>query len=63
MLLDRLTENMMDIVAKYASIKPVLFCSAGAEYAIEMKEILEKKGIPTFTTVEEWVTAAEALTY
>lgn len=61
--LDRLTENMMDIVEKYMSIKPVLFCSAGAEHTTGMKEILEKRGVPTFTTVEEWVIAAEALTY
>ena len=54
---------MMDIEEKYASIKPVLFCLTGTEHTIEMKEIFEKKGMHTFTTIEEWVTDAEALTY
>jgi len=28
-----------------------------------MKNLLEKKNIPTFSSVEEWVSAAESLVY
>ncbi|MHB1276533.1 MAG: acetate--CoA ligase family protein [Candidatus Humimicrobiaceae bacterium] len=58
-----ITENMIDIIAKYAVAKPIVFCSAGAEHTDYMKSLLEKRGIPAFTSVEEWVSAAEALAY
>ena len=61
--LSGLTENIVDIITKYSSIKPVLFCSAGAEHTEYVKSLLENKGCPTATTVSEWVAAAEALTY
>lgn len=61
--LSGLTENIVDIITKYSSIKPVLFCSAGAEHTEYVKSLLENKGCPTTTTVSEWVAAAEALTY
>ena len=61
--LHRMTENMMDIIAKYAAIKPVLFCAAGTEHTQHLKNYLENKGVPAYTTVEEWVSAAEALTF
>jgi 3-hydroxypropionyl-CoA synthetase (ADP-forming) len=61
--LHRMTENMMDIIAKYAAIKPVLFSAAGTEHTQHLKNFLEGKGVPAYTSVEEWVSAAEALTY
>ncbi|MHB1346783.1 MAG: acetate--CoA ligase family protein [Candidatus Humimicrobiaceae bacterium] len=61
--LGRMTENMMNIIARYASIKPVIFCSIGAHHTEAMKSILENQGIPAFSSVEEWVSAAEALIY
>ena len=61
--LHRMTENMMDIIAKYAAIKPILFCAAGTDHTQHLKNYLENKGVPAYTTVEEWVSAAEALTF
>jgi 3-hydroxypropionyl-CoA synthetase (ADP-forming) len=58
-----MTEKMLDIVAKYADKKPIIFCSIGADHTISMKNLLEKKNIPTFSSVEEWVSAAESLIY
>jgi len=58
-----MTENIIEIITKYASVKPLLFCSTGASHTEYMKSLLEKRGIPTFSTVEEWVCAAEALVY
>ena len=48
-----MTEKMLDIVAKYADKKPIIFCSIGADHTISMKNLLEKKNIPTFSSVEE----------
>ncbi|MHB8280253.1 MAG: CoA-binding protein, partial [Candidatus Humimicrobiaceae bacterium] len=58
-----ITENMIDIIARFASIKPLIFCSTGADHTEYMKSLLEKRDIPAFASVEEWVSAAEALVY
>lgn len=58
-----ITEAMIDIIAQYASIKPLIFCSIGADHTEYMKSLLEKKDVPAFSSVEEWVSAAEALVY
>jgi len=61
--LSGLSENIVDMIKKYSSIKPILFCSTGAEHTGYIKDFLEDRGCPTTTTVSEWVAAAEALTY
>ncbi len=53
----------MSIIARYAPIKPVIFCTAGAKNTAKMKAILGDMGVPVFSSVEEWVSAAEALIY
>jgi len=58
-----LTEKMLDIITKYASIKPLIFCSMGTNHTMEMKNLLEEKGVPAFSSIEEWVSAAESLVY
>jgi len=58
-----INEDMIDIIAKYASVKPLIFCSAGADHTQYMKQLLENKDVPAFSSVEEWVSAAEALVY
>lgn len=57
------TEAMIDIIARYASIKPLIFCSIGSDHTEYMKSLLEKKDVPAFSSVEEWVSATEALVY
>ena len=59
--LNRITENMMEIIAKYAKIKPSFSVLQGAEHTIYMKDLLEKRGVPAFSSVDEWVSATEAL--
>ena len=58
-----MTEKMADIIAKYAKIKPLVFCSTGADHTMYMKSLLEGKNVPAFSSVEEWVSAAESLVY
>ena len=58
-----ITEKMIDIIAKYADKKPIIFSSIGADHTIYMKNLLEEKGVPAFSSVEEWVSAAESLVY
>ena len=58
-----ITENIKDIIARFASLKPLIFCSTGAEHTEYMKGLLEKREIPAFASVEEWVSAAEVLVY
>lgn len=56
-------EDIIDVITKHASIKPLIFCAIGADHTEYMKELLEKRGVPAFSTIEEWVSAAEALVY
>jgi 3-hydroxypropionyl-CoA synthetase (ADP-forming) len=58
-----ITENMINIITRYSKIKPIVFSSTGAGHTDNMKKLLEKNGVPAFESVEEWVSAAEALLY
>ncbi len=58
-----MTEKIIDIISKYAERKPIIFCSIGADHTLYMKKLLEKKDVPAFSSVEEWVSAAESLVY
>jgi len=41
--------------------KPILVCAIGGPYTKRMAKQIEQTGIPVFSTVDEWVAAAEAL--
>lgn len=56
-----LTENMVEIIKKYADTKPIVFCAMGGTYTSYISELFEAQNIPVFKSVEELVSAAEAL--
>jgi hypothetical protein len=61
--LKKTAENMIKIIAKYAKVKPLIFCSRGAEHTTNMRNLLECERVPVFSSSDEQVFAAEALIY
>jgi len=56
-----MTENMIKIIKKCADIKPTVFCAMGGTHISYISELFEAQDIPVFKSVEEWISAAEAL--
>lgn len=56
-----LTAEIRSILKKYSKIKPVICGAIGTDYTCEVAKLIEKEKIPIFCSVEEWVSAAEAL--
>ena len=60
-----LDESIVDILAvlSEASPKPILCGAMGGPYTERMGQAIEKRGVPLFYGVREWLAAARALCY
>ena len=57
-----LDEGIVEVLENASSIgKPLLVCAIGGSYTNKMSKRIEQKGIPVFSSVDDWVAAAEAL--
>ena len=55
---ESIIERLTSINAK--KLKPVICCSTGGVYSEKMGSAIRQAGIPVYTRVCEWVTAASA---
>ena len=55
------TEKIAEILGKYKSIKPIVCGAIGEEHTRYMGSLIEDNKIPIFYSIEEWVSATEAL--
>jgi len=60
-----IVEGISKILEKYfkESKKPIIYGAKGGEYTKKIGNSLEKNRVPIFYSVEEWVSAAEAVSY
>lgn len=56
-----ITENISAILKKYSEIKPIICGAIGADHTKEMGTLIKENNIPIFSSVEKWVSAAEAI--
>jgi 3-hydroxypropionyl-CoA synthetase (ADP-forming) len=55
------TENIAAILGKYAKEKPIVCGAIGMDHTHKLGKLIEDKKVPIFYSVEEWVSAAEAV--
>jgi len=58
-----ITGRISEILKKYMkkSNKPIICGTIGREYTKRIGNIIERNGVPIFYSVEEWISAAEAI--
>jgi len=56
-----ITEKIVAILAKYSKQKPIVCGAIGLDHTYYIGELIEKEKVPIFYSVEEWVSASEAL--
>jgi len=55
------TEKIVSILAKYSKLKPIVCGAIGLGHTYRIGRLIEKEKVPIFYSVEEWVSASEAL--
>lgn len=56
-----ITKEISSVLSKYSNLKPIICGAIESNYAYRISEMIEKRKIPIFYSVEEWVSAAEAV--
>lgn len=56
-----ITEKIASVLAKYSKLKPIVCGAIGLDHTLYMGKLIEKEKVPIFYSVEEWVSASEAL--
>ncbi|MBM3708539.1 MAG: acyl-CoA synthetase, partial [Actinobacteria bacterium] len=56
-----ITADICYILQKYSKVKPIICGTIGSDYTYEIAKLIEEKKVPVFHSVEEWVSATEAL--
>lgn len=56
-----ISKRIASILNKYSKIKPIVCGTIGLQHTRSMVKLIEKRKVPIFYSVEEWVSAAEAL--